>query len=451
MKRFIEKELVKWKDDPFRMPLLIRGARQVGKSFTVEKFGKEHFSQFVTVNFELKPELKNCFRTLEPEKILQELELVLGVEITPGKTLLFIDEVQFCPQAIASLRYFKELKGDLHVIAAGSLLEFALVDPAISFPVGRVQSYYMRPLSFFEFLHVLGEKQVCKYLEEYDGRDEISVALHEKLMELIKTYCIVGGMPGSVARFLETGSMLECQNYLINLIDLYRTDMSKYASKTQYRHLQVLFDRAPETVGLRFKYSHIDPDTRSRDLQLALDQLKWAGLLHQVYATSGAGVPLKVHENSRVQKLLYIDIGMLQAALRVDPVYFFREDVTLIHKGALAEQLVGQELIGYTNSHERGQLYFWERAKQGSDAEVDYLFSSGHEAIPIEVKAGAQGRLRSLYLFLEEKNASYGIRFYSGLPVKQGQVVSLPFYLISQLKRLVGKKDFFESFFNGGV
>jgi predicted AAA+ superfamily ATPase len=436
MKRMIEDELTRWKEEPLRMPLLIRGARQVGKSFTIEKFGGEKFAQTVTVNFELKPTLKDCFRDLDPKKIIREIELALKVQIRPGTTLLFLDEVQFCPEAIASLRYFKELMSDLHVIAAGSLLEFALIDKNIPFPVGRVQSIYMRPLSFLEFLKVMGEDQLIQFITDFEWSTEIGQAVHERFMELMKNYFFIGGMPGAIAKFRATNSLQDCQNYLLSLINLYRADMAKYATKTQYRYLQILFDRAPESVGLRFKYAFIDPDAKSRDLQTALDQLSWAGLLSPVLATSAGGMPLQRMVTSKVQKLLYLDIGMLQTALKVDPLSFFREDLTLIHAGALAEQFVGQELIAYANPHDRMQLHFWERDKKDSDAEVDYVLPLGRHVIPIEVKAGPAGKLRSINVFLAEKKSPFGIRICSSTPRKSHPIVSLPFYLVSQLSRL---------------
>jgi predicted AAA+ superfamily ATPase len=436
MERSLEAELNHWKTEPLRMPLLIRGARQVGKSFIIEKFGKENFAQTVTINFELKPSLKDCFRDLDPQKIVRDIELALKVRIQLGTTLLFFDEVQLCSEAIASLRYFKELMGDLHVIAAGSLLEFALVDKNISFPVGRVQSIYMRPLSFLEFLKVMNEQQLIQFILEFEWTTKIGQAIHERFMELVKIYFFVGGMPGAITKYQATNSLQDCQNYLMTLIDLYRADMAKYATKTQYRYLQILFDRAPESIGLRFKYSFIDPDVKSRDLQTALDQLSWAGLLNPILATSAGGLPLQSQIKSKIQKLLYLDIGMLQTALKVDPLLFFREDLTLIHSGALAEQFVGQELIAYANPYDRTQLHFWEREKRGSDAEVDYILPIGPHIIPIEVKAGPTGKLRSTYVFLEEKKSPFGIRICSSTPKKSHPIATLPFYLISQLKRL---------------
>ncbi|MDX8430881.1 MAG: ATP-binding protein [Candidatus Algichlamydia australiensis] len=440
MKRTIEDELQLWKNDPFRMPLLVRGARQAGKSHTIEKFGKENFAQVVTVNFELQPLLIECFQDLDPKKIVRELELSLKVKIKPGSTLLFFDEIQFSPQAIVSLRYFKEKLPDLHLIAAGSLLEFALVDKNINFPVGRVQSVYMRPLSFLEFLEVVNEEGLVEFISNFEWTTKISQPVHERLMELVKIYFFTGGMPGTIIRYKETKSFTTCQNYLLNLINLYRSDMAKYATKTQYRNLQTLFDKAPETVGLRFKYTHVDPNTKSRDLQTALDQLSWAGLVTPVFASSATGAPLQHQIKSKVQKLLYLDIGMLQTALKVDPILFFREDLIMIHSGALAEQFVGQEFLAYANPHDRMQLYFWEREKRGSEAEVDYLLSVDGSIIPIEVKAGSTGRLRSLQIFLKEKNAPYGIQICSAKPEKKENVFTLPFYLISQIQRLFTQK-----------
>lgn len=436
MQRSIENELNRWKEEPLRMPLLIRGARQVGKSFTIEKFGKENFDQTVTVNFEFKPTFKDCFRDLDPKKIIRDIELALKVQIQPGTTLLFFDEIQLCPEAIASLRYFKELMSDLHVIAAGSLLEFALVDTKISFPVGRIQSMYMRPLSFLEFLKVMDEDPLIEFILDFEWNVEIGQAVHERFMELVKIYFFIGGMPGAVAKYKATNSLQDCQNYLMTLISLYRADMAKYATKTQYRYLQILFDRAPESVGLRFRYSFIDPDAKSRDLQTALDQLTWAGLLNPIFATSAGGIPLQSQIKSKIQKLLYLDMGMLQTALRVDPLLFFREDLTLIHSGALAEQFVGQELIANANPHDRMQLYFWEREKKDSSAEVDYVLPVGHQIVPVEVKAGAAGKLRSIHVFLKEKKSPFGIRICSSPPQKSDPVATLPFYLVSQLQRL---------------
>ncbi len=439
MERLIEDELNLWKSDPLRMPLLIRGARQVGKSFTIEKFGRDNFAQTVTINFELTPILKDCFRDLDPKKIIREIELALKVQIKVGSTLLFLDEIQFCPEAIASLRYFKELMGQLHIIAAGSLLEFSLVDTNISFPVGRIQSIYMRPLSFLEFLKVMGEDQLIQFIEDFEWTTEIGQAVHERFMELVKLYFFIGGMPGAIAKYQVAHSLQDCQNYLMTLINLYRSDMAKYATKTQYRYLQILFDRAPESVGLRFKYSFIDPDVKSRDLHTALDQLSWAGLLNPILATSAGGIPLQSQIKSKVQKLLYLDVGMLQTALKVDPLSFFREDLTLIHSGALAEQFVGQELIAYGNPHDRMQLYFWERDKKESAAEVDYIVQIGSHIIPLEVKAGATGKLQSIQVFLKEKNSPFGVRICSSTPKKSHPIVTLPFYLVSQLHRLCSK------------
>jgi predicted AAA+ superfamily ATPase len=282
----------------------------------------------------------------------------------------------------------------------------------------------------------MDEGKLIEFILNFTWTTETGQAVHKRFMDLVKLYFFIGGMPGAVVQYLATESLQNCQNTLLTLIDLYHLDMGKYGTKTQYQHLQVLFDRAPESVGRRFKYSFIDPDVKSRDLRTALDQLTWAGLLNPVLATSASGLPLQSQVKSKVQKLLYLDIGMLQTALKVDPLLFFREDLTLIHSGAVAEQFVGQELIAYTNPHDRAQLYFWEREKKDSSAEVDYVVTIGSHIIPVEVKAGPTGKLRSMAVFLEEKRSPFGVRICGSVPHRSGSITTIPFYLVSQLYRL---------------
>ena len=210
MKRDLEKDLLRWKNQERRMPLLIRGARQVGKSYAIEKFGKDHFEESIVLNFEQKPEYKNCFNSLEPVKIISAIELMVGTTIHPGKTLIFLDEIQECPQAIMALRYFKEEMSKLHVIGAGSLLEFALNDVSFRMPVGRVQFLYLRPLSFGEYLDACGNSKLRSYLQDFDGTF-IEDVIHQKLLSLVREYFALGGMPAVIAEYLESKSLLQCQ------------------------------------------------------------------------------------------------------------------------------------------------------------------------------------------------------------------------------------------------
>src|ERR1700722_40752 len=280
MKRDIEKELLAWKISPIKAPLLLRGARQVGKSWVVEKFGREQFENLIVLNFEQRPEVSVCFETLLPEKILSAIELFTSASIRPGKTLLFLDEIQECPQAIMSLRYFKEQMPDLHVIGAGSLLEFVLNEENFPMPVGRVQFLYLRPLSFCEFLSALGRENLREHLKTVTLKNPPQI--HEELLKLVREYVALGGMPAVIAAYLQTKSLYDTQNVQSDILSTYRRDFGKYAKKTKHKYLSLLFEKAPGFVGAWFKYSKVDQEVNIRDIKIALQQLCQAGLLYQV-------------------------------------------------------------------------------------------------------------------------------------------------------------------------
>lgn len=437
MKRAIDFELLRWKTHPQRLPLLVRGARQVGKSYAVEKFGKENFDSLVVANFEFQPELASCFDTLDPVRIIAKLELRTNSSIRAGQTLLFLDEIQQCPQAILALRYFKEKMPSLHVIAAGSLLEFALHDAQFSFPVGRVQFMYMRPLSFSEFLQALGEERLFYAIQEISLQEPFDSAIHKHLMNFVRQYFLVGGMPAVIQTFLETQSYLETQQRQSILLQTYRNDFGKYAAKTQHKYLQRLFEQAPRLVGQHFKYSKVDADMRARELKVAIEQLRWAGLINIVYATAASGLPLEAQIKENRFKLLFLDIGLMQNSTQIDAKSVLEDDVLQINAGALAEQFVGQEFLCLGDSYQERRLYFWDREKKGSSAEVDYVVNFGSRIIPVEVKAGKTGRLRSIQQFIEEKRSAFGVRI-SGHPLSlENNILSVPLYLIDQLPRLI--------------
>lgn len=436
MLRTLEPILSKWKDQTDRLPIILRGARQVGKSFLVEKFGKENFDSLVVANFELQPELVSCFDNLDPVTICAKLEIILKSRITPGKTLLFLDEIQNCPKAITALRYFKEKLPSLHVIAAGSLLEFALHEEQFSFPVGRVQFLYLKPMSFFEYLVSQNNEPLINYIEHVDLTTSQDV-VHNHLLKICREYALIGGMPSVVKKYLDTHSFLECQQLLTSLLETYRADFPKYATKTQYKYLQLFFEKAPELVAQHFKYSHISTDHRSSDLKVSLEQLGWAGLLHRVLATSASGIPLNIHAKENKFKLLFLDVGLLNSANSLDFDSVWESELIQINAGALAEQFVGQELLAYANPFSNQPLYYWERDKKGALAEVDFMIQVGSRVIPIEVKAGTIGTLKSLNQFLTEKQQPFGIRISQHPLSFHDRILSVPFYLISQLNRLI--------------
>lgn len=438
MDRFLTQNLIRWKENPRRMPLIIRGARQVGKSYLIEDFGKNYFKQLVIINFELQPHLKQCFEDLEPLKIINQLEFILGINITDEpSTLLFFDEIQDCPQAILALRYFKEKKPDIPVIAAGSLLEFILDNEQFRMPVGRVQYLYLHPLSFEEYLNARGFSKLTSFLREVTLTSPISSAVHQQLTRLLKEYIITGGMPGVVAEFLATERFQSCQSIQESLLLTYRDDFGKYAKHTQHRYLQTIFERAPTLVGEYFNFSKIDPSLRARELRPALMCLVMSGLIHLIYQTNGSGLPLISTRDEQRFKLHFLDTGLMVKATHLPANILLQDDFFSLNRGSIMEQLVGQELLAYTAAEEPGALYYWSRDKKGSMAELDYLVAVDDQIIPIEVKAGSTGRLKSLQIFLQEKQYPLGVKISLDPLSLKGNILSLPAYMIRSLPNLV--------------
>lgn len=436
MKRDLERDLFEWKDRKDRLPLLLRGARQVGKSYIVEEFGKKAFENVVIVNFEFKPELKQCFTTLDPIEIINKLQLLTGERIEAEKTLLFLDEIQECPNAIMALRYFKEKHGRLAVIGAGSLMEFALNNSNFRMPVGRVEFIYLEPLSFGEFLTASGNEPLRQYLSEMRSESTLDDAIHQKLMDLLRIYLIVGGMPAVVKEYLEHRNFLNCQRIQSSLLQTYRSDFGKYARSSEFKYLQKVLEEAPRLVGNRVKYSNIDPDSRSRDVKRALNLLTLAGIIYPVYATAASGLPLGAQANEMKFKLNFLDVGLMQNACGLQAELTLTNDLFQINAGAVAEQFIGQELRAYSDSYLERGLFFWARDKKSSSAEVDYVVVVNSLILPVEVKAGKTGTLKSLKLFIEEKKSLFGLRFSQEKLSYHDKVLTLPLYAVEQMKRL---------------
>lgn len=446
MFRLVENDLLSWKTQINRKPLLLRGARQVGKSYVVEKFGKTQFEQLITINFEMEPNYLTCFESLDPVKIVRRISLLSGQSIIAGKSLLFLDEIQHCPNAIMALRYFKEKMPELHIIGAGSFLEFVINDDVYSQPVGRVQSLYMKPCSLYEYLLASQEKQLLDYLSDVSPLTGIETSLHEKLLEKCREYYILGGMPEVMDYYLKTKQFLGCEKIHASILEYYRRDLAKYYEKINTRILEKCFVKAPGLVAKHFKYVDIDPDVPARDFKRALTMLTKAGVIHLVYHTSANGLPLSLGMNEKKFKLLFLDVGLVKYALGIEAITLLSEELILINQGDLAEQFVGQELMAYYPSYEAASLFYWEREKTGSQAEVDYIMAIGPHIYPVEVKAGKAGRLKSLHLFLQEKAAiakkNIGICI-SQKPLSFERfasygILNVPFYMIHELPRLIG-------------
>jgi predicted AAA+ superfamily ATPase len=435
--RNIDKTLLEWKLEPDRKPLLLRGARQIGKTSAVRKFA-EHFDNFIEVNFEESQAYKSVFKSgLNIEDICEQISLLSNIELKAGKTLLFLDEIQSCQEAISLLRYFYEKKPDLHVIAAGSLLEFALSELS-SFGVGRVRSVFMYPLSFSEFLNALGEQAILKHLEKADFDKPISEALHQKLLLLDKKFMIVGGMPEAVKALSVGKSMLEVQRILDDLVISVQDDFAKYKSRFSSQRLVEVFNAVVMQTGKKFSYSYNNATLNHGQIKEALELLRLAGLIYPVTHSACNRIPLGAEINPKKTKYLIFDSGIYQRLLGLElGELLIIDNFSAINKGNIAELSVGLELIKSEEQFVKKDLYYWHREAKNSQAEVDYVYQFGQKIVPIEVKSGTKGSMQSLYLFLDEKNIDFGLRISSENFGKIDRIKILPVYAVHLLKNLI--------------
>ena len=425
MKRFIDQELRKWKEARRRKPLIVRGARQVGKTYSVRQFGKNCFDALAVVNLERNPDWHRIFEgNLHPKRICADLEIVLQQKIVPGKTLLFIDEIQACPRSIMALRYFYEELPDLHVVAAGSLLEFAMKN--ISFPVGRVQFFRLHPLCFAEYLQATGNNEAANIV--LGSPQDVSQTIHEFLCEELRRYFFVGGMPESVVAYVETGSMRESFEVQAEICDTYRLDFSKYSPHADKYCLNAVLTTVAQSVGQQIKYSRLADGYSNPTLKKAFNLLGLANVIRKVPSVDPSGLPLGATAAANIFKALMVDIGLMRhlTGMPVD-VEYGKADLLNIYRGAMAEQFVGQEIA----LSQKEDLYYWSRRAKSSSAEVDYVAVIDGRIHPVEVKSGVSGRLKSLHLFLEKyKNFPEGIVFsmrpYAEPPEKN--IVFIPLY-----------------------
>lgn len=396
MQRKVIEKLIQWKANVRRKPLLVRGARQVGKTYTITEFGQIHFNGNIhAFNFEKNPEIHSIFeQNLDSNRIIAELELVVNKKIVPGKDLLFFDEIQECPKAIMALRYFYEENPELHVIAAGSLLEFALKD--ISFPVGRLQMLYMYPMSFEEFLIASSKDLLAEKIKQ--PGEQLSSNVTQMVNNEMYNYFIIGGMPECVGAFINTGSILEAINIQTDLIATYRQDFSKYAGQADKRCLNSVLSAVAQRTGEQIKYSRLNEDYTNPTIKKAFELLETARLFSKVRATSPAGLPLGAGASEKKFKTVFLDIGLMSnfCGYYSDKT-ISKKKFTSAYNGKMAEQFIGQELRCATDR----ELYYWSREARGSSAETDYLIEKEGEIIPIEVKSGKSGSLKSLHLLLD--------------------------------------------------
>lgn len=410
LKRSIDLELKKWVQAKSRKPLLLRGARQVGKSSAVRNLAAS-FPYYLEVNFESDREVHAFFEgNINPMDICEKLSLYYNVPVKPGETLLFFDEVQMCIPAISSLRYFYEKYSELHLIAAGSLLEFALTDLP-SFAVGRVRSLFMYPFSFDEFLWALDEERLVAAKNKADFEHPLPEPIHKKLNDYLKKFFVLGGMPEVVSVYVSNNDIVECMHVLDDIKISYRADFAKYRERVPTLRIQEVFDSAAEQAGCKFVYARASRESSYRQIKEAVELLIMAGLLIPVYRSSGNGIPLGAGADFSQFKLLIMDMGLFQRMLGLDmSALFVSDNWEVINKGAMAELFAGLEFVKASSPYTQAQLYYWLREAKNSNAEVDYLVQVGNSICPVEIKSGMKGSMRSLYIFLETKNIAYGIR-----------------------------------------
>lgn len=439
--------LREWKDRSNRKPLVIRGARQVGKTALVRIFAAREFETYVEINFDETPGKAEFFNFEDLGSILRYIELDAKVKIIPGKTLLFLDEIQAKPSILAKLRYFYEKMPELHIICAGSLLDFALAEPEYSMPVGRIEFLYLGPMGFEEFLLARGQEGLKGFLASFASipGPSIPLPIHQKLLNLLKEYMKIGGMPGVVKAYIESSLDVsrawQEQNAILQTFFL---DFGKYKKRTNIGLLQDLFVKIPGQLGKTIKYSALNRQVKSREIKECLDLLQKARLIYPVMHSHGNGLPLGAEADTSSFKLLFLDIGLALSlsGLKLEELGQV-ENFAMVNSGALAEQFIGQHLLyaqpGYAEPH----LYYWNRPAKGSTAEVDFLIQKENRVLPVEVKAGATGRLRSLHMFVQEKNVDLALRFntdlpsilststaIAGKPSKPFTLISLPLYLV---------------------
>ena len=450
MYRFALDDLKVWARQTPHKPIVLRGARQVGKSFLVRMLAETCFDSLAEVNFEQRSDMTELFASKQPDRIVSLLEIRLGQTIVPGKTLLFLDEIQAAPEVFATLRYFYEKLPELHVIAAGSLLEFVLEEHTFSMPVGRVEYHHLGPMTFEEYLLATGHTQLFQLIQHFSWQESIERPIHGDLMALLQEYLVVGGMPEAVETFAKSRSFLASDKVLGSILSTYRDDFSKYRPRANPVRLAKVFSRIPGLVANKLKYTQIDSDEKSRDLKQALHQLENARIVYRVQHTHANGIPLGATVKEQHFKTIFLDVGLMCHAcgLTMDDIQTAK-DILLVNSGAVCEQFIGQHLLYAGYAYKEPELYCWFRLQGSSNAEVDYVIQQGSTVIPVEVKAGKTGSLKSLHVFLQEKHCRLGLRFNADLPSiveaqtsvagtepKSFHLVSLPLYLVGQAKRL---------------
>ena len=445
--------LENWLNKPNRKPIILRGARQVGKSTLVSLFAEDQNRSLAEINLERNPDLAPAFEHNTPESLVNLFEALPNIESISSDSLLFLDEIQAVPEAIPALRYFHEEMKQLPVLAAGSLLEFALSDHRFSMPVGRVEYLHMGPMTFNEFLDALDETKLLSIIRSFNIGDEINPVVHRRLLDLLRIYFFVGGMPEAVNIYVFSKRLRDVSDVHNSIIETFREDFSKYIGSRSLARMQHVFNFAARNVGKKVKYSQFSSHDQSTTIKKDVQLLCMARVLSKVIHSHCSGLPLQADIEEKIYKLIFLDVGLMNAicGLGWNSISTMAE-TRLVNEGAIAEQFIGQHLQDILSTSPNRELTYWLREGRSTNAEVDYVVALNGQIIPIEVKAGATGSLKSLHQFVGEKDIPLAVRFDTGLPSKQMintrirkgektfdvdyQLISLPLYLVECLPAL---------------
>jgi len=397
MEREFYQKLLRWKNSSLRKPLVLRGARQVGKTYILTDFAKREYADLIYINFDEEPHFASFFQeNLDPDRVLQELGIYFKKSIHPGSTLIILDEIQESPQALGSLKYFCEKKNEYHIAAAGSLLGVKLTE---GFPVGKVNFLDLAPLNFFEFLTAMGEEGLKIMLENMQQPEAITEIFHNKLLSLLRYYFVIGGMPEAVDTYLKTTDLAQVRTVQKEILDAYILDFAKHAPKEDVMKIMAVWESVPNQLAKenkKFIFSAIHKSARAREFETSIQWLKSAGLIIKANLISTPKLPLDAYADKQAFKMFMLDIGLLGAMSKLDPRIILEGDRLFQEfKGSLTENFVALEL------HDRhfDDLYYW--TSEGI-AEVDFVVSLEQKIFPLEVKSGVSKKKKSLAVYDEK-------------------------------------------------
>lgn len=437
MKRIAMQQLIEWKESPYRKPLIVKGVRQVGKTWLLKEFGRRYYDNVAYFNFDETPEYRDFFTTTKDvQRILPNLAMAGGQDIVAGKTLIVFDEIQDCPEVLNSLKYFCENAPEYHVASAGSLLGIALAKPS-SFPVGKVDFLTIYPMSFQEFLMATGSSNLATYLNQIDEIAPLPEAFFNPLAEKLKMYFVTGGMPEVVYRWVKTQSVGQIQSVLIDIINAYERDFMKHPETKEYPKIARIWNSLPSQLARenkKFLYNVVKEGARAREYEDALEWLVNAALIYKTFRITAPGIPLSGYEDLSAFKIYLSDVGVLRRLAKLDPVAF-REGNRLFteFKGSLTENFVLQSLVPQFDA----APHYWSRLNPSY--EVDFVVQHENDIIPIEVKSDTNIKSRSLKKYAEifASQTKLRIRFsMNNLRMDDG-VLNIPLFMVDETDRLI--------------